>query len=243
MTFILTFTCCSSHSEKSKLKANDESYRDTIKENTIIVDRNHLNEKVDSNRINYKDSNGLKQGQWITFDKKNNFKTIFTYRNDTLDGFYYKGNAGWRSEGTYKSGIYDGIQWVISGNIVQYYAYHVNGKLTYGACYAADRNLLVPIKGFSVLTDSTYVKAIHYNRKLWYEGLFVLRPGERNNNSKSTTPIDIHKIYFETGELRGIVDYKNKLITEYERTGRILYSTSFSNENIHRQHIRKSWME
>ncbi len=224
IVFILTLVGCNSPTEKPKNIVLSDSVK-------IMPDNNTL----DISRINFTDVKGLKQGKWVKSDKKNITKEILTYKNDTLNGHYYIGSDGWRREGIYKNGLYDGYQWVISGNLAQYYSFYQAGKFIWAAYYAADHNNLFPIKGFRIAFDSTYIKAPHYNGKLWYEGLFIFQPNQRNPNFIGNKPVGVHKIYFETGELKGIVDYNKRIISEYKKTGKKLYITSFDNIGVHKQ--------
>lgn len=70
---------------------------------------------------NYRDSIGLKQGLWI--EKRQNGTVFYkTYKNDTLNGLYYREHKTILEErGQYKKGLKDSI-WLKfnrSGNLIE----------------------------------------------------------------------------------------------------------------------------
>jgi len=55
--------------------------------------------------------------------------------------------------------------------------------------------------------------------------------------------VGIHKIYFENGKLKGIVNYDKKTILEYDSHSKQLYNTSFSDVKTHQQSIEKIYFQ
>lgn len=79
----------------------------------------------------------------------------------------------------------------------------------------------------------------HKNGFIWYEGAFVKRntksiPGR---NYSQCVEVGIHKIYFENGRLRGVVDYDNRTIKEYDNERILKCNTTFENHDLHGQKI------
>lgn len=201
--------------------------------------------KQDTQTINLSDSLGLKQGRW-SFTNKQGEKETYTYKNDTLNGYYCLGNWGWRHQGTYKNGIKDNIQWTYSGNKGVHVSFLKNGTTLWSANFNADKNNIIPVKGFQIPYDTTlYLIAPYPSGKKWYEGQFISTKKFRSTSHPGfhTYMIGIHKIYFEEGALKAIVDYDHHTITEFNSEGRKLYSTTFNDVKKHEQMISSVYLK
>ncbi|MFA6261938.1 MAG: hypothetical protein WC760_10750 [Bacteroidia bacterium] len=202
-------------------------------------------EKVDSVNLNFRDDKGLKQGQWSSINKQKEVE-IFTYRNDTLNGYYSIGNSPWRHEGNYKDGKLDGIDRTYAGNRVEHMRFFKNGEAIWWVSYAADGKNLIPLKGFQIADDTAlHIVAPFHSGQTWYEGDFI---STKHFKSKylshfQTFMTGIHKTYFENGKLRGQVNYNNKTITEYDSLGQKIYSTKLSDYEIHKQTFPALYLE
>ncbi len=171
--------------------------------------------------LNYRDKKGLKQGRWISINKRNE-KEIYTYRNDTQNGYYSIGNLGWRNEGFYKNGKIDSINRTYEGTKVLYVWFMHNAKRIWSVSFGSDGNLLVPIKGFNIPNDtSIYVKVPYPSGKTWYEGLFIRKMIKWNNRKFETTyAAGVHKIFYENGQMKGLVNYDNSTVLEFNKDGK-----------------------
>ncbi len=201
----------------------------------IIVDTliNNLNEQT-----NYTDTNGFKQGLWV---KKWRGKLIeqANYKDDLLDGYYISLESGGGLEGNFKLGKREGIfyYWYTYRKNALAVTYYTNDSIVWQGYPAANEKYLIPIKRFHINVDTVHVRAPYNTGKIWYEGNFCQRQIKSGSNFKSTSPIGVHKIYFRNGVLKGIVDYTNETIQEFDSTGNSLYKTTFFDFQTHHQPI------
>tara|TARA_R110002124_G_scaffold186179_1_gene353711 strand:- start:445 stop:1137 length:693 start_codon:yes stop_codon:yes gene_type:complete len=207
-----------------------ESMKDT---GEIQVDSFHKRiSKVDySDSINYTDSNGWKQGQWI---RKWNGKLIekYSYVNDSLNGHYETDHG----EGYYINGQKDGFQFSYYGqkDSILMLNFYADGNHIWGGFPAAGRDFVIPLKDFHISVDSTYVKAPYINGQTWYEGRFCLLPDSLNNGRHLPHRYGVHKVYHLNGNLKAIVDYNKESIQEFDSLGNEKYRTKFENYKIHK---------
>ena len=169
-----------------------------------------------SDSLNHTDINGLKQGPWERYWNDKLVESYF-YVNDTLHG-PYKTDHG---EGVYKHGKKHGYQFSYYGDkeSILMVNYFEDGEHLWGGFPRAGRDLLIPIKEFHILKDSVHVVAPYINGKTWYEGSFCLLPDSLNSGNLTPHSYGIHKVYHMNGSLKGIVDYDNKTIVEYDSSG------------------------
>ncbi|TAE90506.1 MAG: hypothetical protein EAY81_00730 [Bacteroidetes bacterium] len=140
----------------------------------------------------------------------------------------------------------DNIQWTYSGNKAVNVSFWKDGKTLWLANFSADKDKIIPLKGFQISNDTTlYIIAPYPSGKKWYEGQFI-----NTNHFKSTRQSGfhtymtvIHKIYFEEGTLKAIVDYDHQTITEFNSEGRKLYSTTFNDVKKNNQEISNSYLK
>ena len=227
------FICCNKPIENAKNRS------ETTTNNKKITTADTITKPP---QINYKDSNGLKQGIWITSNKQKD-KILQTYRNDTLNGYFSEGKYGWRHEGFYKNGKVNGIVRTYCGAKVQYIGAYINGNTLWSVCF---QDLLMPVKGFQLKNDTTiYLIAPYPSGKTWYEGEFISTKTYKSKalNHYETFPLGIHKIYFTNGQLKGIVDYTKKSIIEYDSSGKLRYNTKLENIEIHKHMYPTIYLE
>lgn len=187
--------------------------------------------KVDySDSINFTDSNGLKQGQWIR-KWKGKLVEKYTYVNDTLNGHYETDHG----EGYYVNGQKDGFQFSYYGEkeSILMVNFYTDGNHIWGGFPAAGRDFVIPLKDFHISVDSTYVKAPYINGQTWYEGRFCLLPDSLNNGRLLPHRYGVHKVYHMNGNLKAIVDYNKETIQEFDSLGNEIYHTKFENYKTH----------
>jgi len=229
-TILITFIIISCGTDTTKeTERLSESRKDTSEIQVDSLPKNTLKpDFLDS--INFTDSNGWKQGQWIRIW---NGKLVekHTYVNDTLNG-YFETEHG---EGWNKNGHKEGFQFTYYGEkesilMVNYYA---DGNHIWGGFPAAGRDYVIPIKDFHISVDSTFVSAPYINGQTWYEGNFCLLPDSLNNGRILPHRYGVHKVYHMNGKIKAIVDYNDKTIQKYDSLGNKKYHTKFENNKIH----------
>lgn len=157
-----------------------------------------------STKLNYIDSNGLKQGKWITKGYKEKVVKIETFHNDTLNGYWFNWD-GMQEDGYYVKGKKHGFFRVYYGdkseqNVMQL-RFLQNDKVIWFAHPAADSRSAIPHKGFHTELDSILIEAPHYNDSIWYRGLFI-------NN----TPVGEHYVYDKNERLLSITNYTDSTV-------------------------------
>jgi hypothetical protein len=219
-----------------------------INRNDIVETKTTISEKIPQtnntplleNKINYTDKNGKKQGRWITMYKHDTI-VIKTYKNDTLDGYYCKkdGTPYW---GNYKEGMLDGMWYMCYGSYYQM-MYYEHGNYKWSGFYSIDKDCIITEKHFDISTDSLFIRVPFINGNICYEGAFI-KHGKKYNEIRKDNPtwtialpVGIHKVYFENGKIKGIVDYTNKKIKAYDSDGNVLYDTNFGDYATHKQTI------
>jgi hypothetical protein len=215
------------------LKHNGINQNDTIiKADSSIIDT--------SEKLNWRDENGFKQGKWIK-NLKDKVTEIAHYKNDTLNGYYLSFGRTGGYEGNYIKGKREGMfkSWYVYKKILLSVVFCKNDSLIWMGFPAADENNLCPLKGFHIERDSVFIIAPYENGKIWYVGHFCLRPSKTNRGRLMTFAYGTHKIYFRNGRIRGIVDYSKELIQEFDSLGKELYKAKFDDYNIHNQITRK----
>lgn len=145
---------------------------------------------------------------------------------------HYETNHG---EGYYKNGQKDGLQFSYYGKkeSILMVSYYNNGKRIWSGFPAAGRDFVIPLKDFYISVDSTHIKAPYINGQTWYEGSFCLLPDSLNNGRLLPHRYGIHKIYHMNGIIKGIVDYDNETIQEFDSLGNRKYQTKFDESTIH----------
>ncbi|MDP3928411.1 MAG: hypothetical protein Q8R57_05275 [Bacteroidota bacterium] len=216
------------------LKTKGINHNDTaIKGDSSIIET--------SEKLNWRDENGLKQGKWIK-KLKGKIIEIANYKNDTLNGYFQSFEKGGGYEGNYINGKREGMfkSWYVYKKSLLSVVFCINDSLIWMGFPAADEKNLCPVKGFHIERDSVFISAPHENGKIWYVGHFCLLPS-KNRGHLTTYAYGTHKIYFRNGRIRGIVDYSKELIQEFDSTGKELYIAKFDNYNLHNQTIIRKY--
>ena len=206
--FSVLFSCCNSDRSDQKKQTITESL--SLSEE-LDTTNNESSMKIDySDSLNCFDSNGWKQGRHITKNKWDITLEDATYVNDTIVG-YFSYWDGMRKDGFYENGKKNGNwNWYSDGTILLITHYE-NDSIIWHAPYIANKEAVIPHKDFSPVANKFYMKAPHPNGNLWYEGLYV--------NKK---PVGIHKVYFENGKQKGLIDYSKLFFEEYDTDGKII---------------------
>ena len=237
LIFILTFIILTSCNSESAKKSSDISTQLNDSYVTTIDSTSGLKVKIDySDSINYTDSNGWKQGKWIIRGWKDKIVEIKTYKNDTLHGLSQKLN-GTPHDGNYAMGKREGYQYAYYENPTRLLSisYYENDSIIWIGFPAANEDFLTPIKHFHSTKDSIFISAPYENGKTWYEGFFCLKPSKLNNGRIMTYCYGLHKMYYRNGKTKGVVDYDNETIQEFDSLGNELYKAKFEKHEIHNQ--------
>lgn len=148
-------------------------------------------------------------------------KDSIVKKETTLRNGYFFENKGIERDGYYvdgkKHGIFRTYYSKKEGKVMLVSLYQ-NDSSIWNAHPAADIRFLIPIKEMNTSSDSTLIRAPHFNGNLWYEGHYNGR-----------FPYGIHRIYHLNGKLRGIVNYKNDSIIEYDTLSNIIFKGTMSN--------------
>lgn len=241
---IFSFYACSNN--RAEIKDNNEvaeySIDSFLKIDSINI-QNH-NEINLEGKINYTDEKGLKQGKWIIQGLKGKIIEIKNYKNDTLHGLhqYFEGIT---LTGNYIMGKKDGYQYAYYKypNSVLSVSFYKNDSCIWIGFPLANENLLIPIKSFYSNRDSIFISAPYENGKIWYEGYFCLSPSKSNKGRIMTYSYGVHKIFYRNGNLKGMVDYKNEIIQEFDSFGNKLYTAKFEELEKHKQTLEISFFK
>jgi antitoxin component YwqK of YwqJK toxin-antitoxin module len=149
-------------------------------------------------------TNQLKQGEIIKRNHQGKIKSIENYKNDTLNGYFFKWE-GMQRDGFYKMGKKDGFFRTYYGKKeegnVMLVSFFRNDTLMWNACPASDEQYIYNPKGFHSPFDSIYIEVPRPDGTIWYEGLFI-----KNQETGK------HKINNKNGELYAIADYEKNLV-------------------------------
>lgn len=221
---IWVISCHPSENPRTEIKS------DNNKENNIVNQNKNSLKEIRSNdvSINYTDSNGLKQGKWIR-KYKGKIVEVSHYKNDTLHGDYADLD-GIIEEGYYHMGELDSLYFVFYGDgssCMVVFKYQ-NGKHIWSACPASGKKSLIPLKWFEIFVDSAFINAPYANGQIWYEGNFYRKKDSTDSSGYETYATGIHKVYHEDGFLKGIINYENESIREFDNQGNLMYNISFN---------------
>ena len=193
-----------------------------------IVENTQFNEE----EYNLKDSQGRKQGKWITMLNGKPWKIEF-YKDNKLHGqcfnFWANGEV-MRME--YEHGKRHGyyLHYQPDSTVARFVVYYQNDTAIWHGFPSELALYFIPIKGFSSEIDSVYVKVPYVSGNLMYEGWV------KNNKNNQTVPIREHKVYFESGKLQAKIDYALDTMIIYnskeeiQKTSKIWFRTLVQNE-------------
>lgn len=219
--------------ESPKLRTNQRPGELGANPSNFLVDSMPTNAGVVdySDSINFTDSNGWKQGQWIRWSKGKLVEN-YMYKNDTLNGHYVTE----KGEGYYKNGRMDGYQfsYLRDREDIQMVNFYIDGVHIWGGFPSEGQKFVVPVKEFHISVDSTYVVCPNIYGSTWYEGSFCLLPDSLNNGRLLPHRYGIHRVYHNNGNLKAIVDYDEETIQEFDSLGEMSHHTTFDGKEIHR---------
>jgi uncharacterized protein len=159
---------------------------------------------IDRQKINRKDSNGLKQGIWIEYFADGKAKKETNYRDDILEGSYkeYDENGGIKLHLEYKNGLLTESKDTLAFEITPKEVYDSLGNIIFSGYYKND----IPV-GIHRKFDhqGNVINAYIYNNsgiKIG-EGI-ITREGKKEGPWKN---------YFQNGTISSIGNYKNNLRT------------------------------
>ena len=228
----ILFSCSPDPPKKNQENAN----KLIVDDQTDTISHIGSSQQDSSNTLNQKDKYGLKQGKWTKIWRNKIIESAH-YKNDTLHGYFISRENGGGYEGNYVKGRREGLffHWYSYKKSLLAVTNYQNDIALWSGYPAADERRLFPVKGFHIYKDSLFIRAPYENGKIWYEGNFCLKPDTYNNGRLMTYAYGTHKIYFRNGKTKGIVDYDNETIREFDSLGKELYSVGFDEKNIHNQ--------
>ena len=212
IVFLVLLNACQSVAEDQNSMTNTSTVPNspdsTLKADSVI----HQSIPNYDDSLNYIDENGWKQGKHIDENTAGKVLEEATYVNDTIVG-YYRYWDGMQKDGLYKNCKKHGnFNWYYANGTILLITHYENDSAIWHAPYIANQQHIIPIKPISVEVDSAvYVKVHHPNKKLWYEGLF-----------ENKEPVGIHNVYYESGDLKGTINYKINTYTSFDSEGNVM---------------------
>ncbi|MGB1041148.1 MAG: toxin-antitoxin system YwqK family antitoxin, partial [Flavobacteriales bacterium] len=188
----------------------------------IISKSNKLHESELIDSTNFRDEDGLKQGNWIQKMKNGNILRENNYLNGKKHGqqleFYSNGDIRYKEN--YKNGLKEEYNFSYYKGKTEPFTvgYFENDTNLWMGFVEVNKQFIYPLKDFHINTDSIYVIAPYNNGNTWYEGAF-LNPEQKEITGKR---VGVHKVYFISGQLNATLDFDKKRITEYDTIGNIL---------------------
>lgn len=186
-----------------------------IENNTLPIDS--IPEKTE-NTTNFTDSQGLKQGIWKHFLNKKIWK-IDNYKGGKLNGecFEYLADGEFRKT-KYKNGKRHGYSSLSYPDLAfaRVITYWENGEKTWTAFPEELATHIQIHKGVLTKLDSVEIIVPYNSGKLLYQG--TVRSGVKTRSK----PSGIHKVYFETGELKSLINYDSLRAKSFDKSGGLI---------------------
>jgi len=200
---------------------NNSSNKKNIASHSIKSDRIKHQLAINSNNINQRDKNNLKQGTWQVI-KNGKIKGFETYKNDTLNGIYsyWLNYPGQYHTGNYSNGKKNGFLKIYEDSSLTAIVKYNKGTQEYMG-FLGDSQYPKPIKGFGMTLDSILVNCPYDNDTIWYSGLFLHKK-----------PVGIHKTYFPNGQLKFEYDYQTLKIKAFDKNGKLIYTKKDDGKSI-----------
>jgi len=225
LLFFLFFSC-TQIPEK-----HDKSAVEIISNTELELDSN----SVDTNEVaeqdtatNIKDAQGRKQGKWVTFLYGKPWKVDF-YKNNKLHGQCYEYLANGEVLRTdYINGKRYGyyLHYQPDSTVARFVVYYQNDTAIWHGFPSELVLYFIPIKGFSSEIDSVYVKVPYVSGNLMYEG-WVKNDSEYNTHARG-----LHKLYYETGQLKAWINYSEDSIIVYNKKMGVLKLGNISRRKL-----------
>ena len=103
-----------------------------------------------------------------------------------------------------------------------YAAYYEHGTHVWSAFPWELESYIVPVKGFHSSKDTVEISVPYNSGKTMYVGTIV------STDSNHAKGIGMHRAYYETGEIKALVDYGKKTISLFEQNGQLIKTTTIS---------------
>jgi len=171
-------------------------------------------------RLNFTDINGLKQGLWKTYWNKKIWKEE-RYKDGHLHGINREYFAnGEIIQSKYINGVKHGlsIHYHPDSSAARFITLWDNDKAIWLAFPNILESSFVSLKGFILHIDSAKLEIPYVSGKLLYSGTIIKKEPDINLGY----PIGIHKVFYETGELKALVDFDSRKLTVYDKGGEII---------------------
>lgn len=207
----------------SQVNHTIESDFNKVKSDSIIE-----NTQFNEEEYNLKDSQGRKQGKWITMLNGKPWKIEF-YKDNKLHGqcfnFWANGEV-MRME--YEHGKRHGyyLHYQPDSTVARFVVYYQNDTAIWHGFPSELVLYFIPIKGFSSEIDSVYVKVPYVSGNLMYEGWV------KNDSEYNTHAIGLHKLYYETGQLKAWINYSEDSIIVYNKKMGVLKLGNISRRKL-----------
>lgn len=180
-------------------------------------------EEKKTDLINYQDRLGRKQGEWKIYSKDQLVKREF-YENNKLEGksieYFANGEV---LETAYKNGDREGYAMLYSPNssAAKFVTFWKENKKMWATFPNLIENSFLPDKGFINSTNKEVEIIVPY---VSGETLLI------GTIDKNGIPIGKHRVYYETQELKAIIDYDSDSLRIFTRTG-VLEETRWLNKD------------
>lgn len=223
---IIGFTRCKSETKEEKLIEITHGEVKNIEQDSIIENTGDV--LYDETSLNKTDDNGLKQGVWeIQYNnklwKRENFK------NGKLNGKCFEFSAnGEIHETQYINGIRDGyyLHYEPKSKSSKFLTRWEQGDKVWSTFPVQIEKDLIPVKGFIYRGKDTIQITIPFNSGKTLSIGSIVKGGK---------PIGKHVIYYETQEIKAIVNYETDSVKTFDIQGDLIENRPFKGmELIHR---------
>lgn len=221
---LLISSSCKSGNKKVSISTSEEI--ETSEKPTIDTLENYVIEKqvtIDKDTLNFTDSLGRKQGEWHKYLYGKLWK-IENYKDNLLHGKFYKyfGNGEVISV-EYVNGIQHGydLHYHPDSTSARFCSFFEHGEKIWFTFPEIIEIYNSSVKGQSIYRDTVEMIVPYNSGKILYKGTFI------SNGDNYAKEIGIHKSYYESGEIKALIDYDNDSIILYSKEGKIIESKNF----------------
>lgn len=219
---MVLFTCysCGGVQKNEAILSTATAEEQELPHDALNFEKNNSIEVQAFDAINQKDKNGLKQGVWETYRNGKIWKRE-NYKDDQLHGKQYEYHGkGEVTLTAYRLGVIEGYQlrYHTDSSFANFISYYENGKHLWSAFPWELCDYIVPVKGFLTEEQRVEIRVPYNSGQRMYVGTVV------NTTTSGIVPIGIHKAYYETGELKALVNYDQDSIYIYNVRGNKIFS-------------------
>lgn len=223
---LLFFCSCNNGQENVEAILSEDALKcETLIDTSLAKYNNEEQDIVNQDTLNYRDSEGLKQGTWKVFLNGKIWK-IENYKDNLLNGKHYEYLAdGEILQTDYVNGIKHGyfLHYDPKCTFARFVTYRENGQSVWSAFPWELESYIVPIKGFITNRDKIEINVPYNSGKLMYNGTIV------SNEGKLVNAIGLHTAYYESGEIKALVDYDSDTIKIFNKDGELIESEKIDN--------------